>query len=306
MATVGQQLVAPESGWQRIDDNDLNITYSGSGWIMNPSYSPFGGNKKISSSLDAVITFNFTGTKLRLIGALSTNWSDILQIEIDDIIVETFSQYSSNIIGQVLNYEKLNLSALEHFVKITNKSNGYIGLDAIDIDETGTLKPYNPITTNLTATAGDSQVTLSWDAVSGVSGYNVKRSTTAGGPYITIATNVTDINYIDNTVTNGTTYYFVVTAVNESGIESANSNEASATPQAPSGYGLLRVTMNDSSEREYQLSTTEIDGFINWVKGHVSTDPNCYMLNKIEVLQNSKEYLMFEKIISFEVMELTK
>lgn len=160
--------------------------------------------------------------------------------------------------------------------------------------------------TNLTATSGDSQVTLSWSAVTGATGYNVKRSTTAGGPYTTIATNVAGTSYLDTTVTNGTTYYYVVTAVDSSNNESANSNEASATPQAPSSHGLLRVTMNDSSEREYQLSTTEIDGFINWVKDHASTDSNCYMLNKIEVLQNSKEYLMFEKIISFEVMELTK
>jgi hypothetical protein len=157
---------------------------------------------------------------------------------------------------------------------------------------------------NLTATAGDSQVTLTWTAVTGATGYNVKRSTAAGGPYMTIASNVSGTSYVDATVTNGTTYYYVVTTVNADG-ESANSNEASATPVA-SSKALLRVTMSDSSEREYQLSESEIDGFINWVKGHVSADPNCYMLNKIEVLQNSKDYLMFEKIISFEVMPLTK
>ncbi|MBU2702258.1 hypothetical protein Ga0466249_003385 [Sporomusaceae bacterium BoRhaA] len=166
--------------------------------------------------------------------------------------------------------------------------------------------PYSPLNapTNLTATAGDSQVTLSWTAVTGVTGYNVKRSIIAGGPYTTVGANVSTNSYVDTTVTNGTTYYYVVTTVDADG-ESAKSNEASATPVA-SSKALLRVTMSDSSEREYQLSESEIDGFINWVKGHVSIDPNCYMLNKIEVLQNSKDYLMFEKIISFEVMPLTK
>ncbi|MCC5468660.1 LamG-like jellyroll fold domain-containing protein [Pelosinus baikalensis] len=160
--------------------------------------------------------------------------------------------------------------------------------------------------TNLTASAGDSQVSLSWNAVEGAASYNVKRSTTAGGPYTTIATNVTGASYVDSTVTNGTTYYYVVTAVDSNGNESASSNEASATPQAPSGQALLRVTMIDSSEREYQLSAFEIDGFINWYTRTVDTGTTCYMLNKNIGLQNSKEYLAFDKVISFEVMELTK
>jgi hypothetical protein len=157
---------------------------------------------------------------------------------------------------------------------------------------------------NLTAISGNSQVVLSWGAVNAASGYNVKRSTTAGGPYSIIATNVAVTNYADSIVTNGTTYYYVVTALNANG-ESVNSNEASATPMASSN-ALLRVTMLDSSEREYQISTDEIDGFINWLNQHVSTDTVSYMLNKIETLQNSKEYLVFDKIISFEVIPLTK
>jgi hypothetical protein len=39
--------------------------------------------------------------------------------------------------------------------------------------------------TNLNATAGNTQVTLSWTASAGASGYNVKRSDTSGGPYNT-------------------------------------------------------------------------------------------------------------------------
>jgi thermitase len=87
-----------------------------------------------------------------------------------------------------------------------------------------------PAPTNLTATAGNAQVTLSWTAAPTATSYNVKRSTTAGGPYTTIATGVTTTNYVDNTVTNGTTYYYVVSGVNAAG-EGPNSNEANATPQ---------------------------------------------------------------------------
>jgi fibronectin type 3 domain-containing protein len=82
----------------------------------------------------------------------------------------------------------------------------------------------------LTATAGDTQVSLSWNASSGATSYNVKRSTTHGGPYAQIGTpSATTFN--DAGLTDGTTYYYVVSAVNSIG-QSANSNEASATPQS--------------------------------------------------------------------------
>ena len=86
-----------------------------------------------------------------------------------------------------------------------------------------------PPPTNLVATAGNGQVGLSWSASSGATSYNVKRSTTSGGPYTTIASPTTT-SYTDTGVTNGTTYYYVVSAVNTAG-ESANSSQVSATPQ---------------------------------------------------------------------------
>jgi pectate lyase len=84
--------------------------------------------------------------------------------------------------------------------------------------------------TGLVATAGNAQVTLNWNASSGASSYNVKRSTTSGGPYTTIATGVTSTSYTNTGLANGTTYFYVISAVNAVG-ESGNSNQASATPQ---------------------------------------------------------------------------
>jgi len=85
---------------------------------------------------------------------------------------------------------------------------------------------------SLTATAGDAQVDLSWATSSGAASYNVKRSTTSGGPYTTIsvAGSVTGISYTDTGASNGTTYYYVVSAVSLCGAESANSPQANATP----------------------------------------------------------------------------
>ena len=84
---------------------------------------------------------------------------------------------------------------------------------------------------NLTATGGNQQVSLAWTASTGASSYHVKRAATNGGPYTTVASPA-GTSYTDTSVTNGTTYYYVVTAVSSNG-ESANSNQASATPTAP-------------------------------------------------------------------------
>ncbi len=85
--------------------------------------------------------------------------------------------------------------------------------------------------TALAATAGNAQASLSWSASSGATSYHVKRSTTSGGPFTQIGAPTTT-SYTDSSVTNGTTYYYVVSALDSAG-ESANSAQVSALPSAP-------------------------------------------------------------------------
>jgi cellulose 1,4-beta-cellobiosidase len=85
----------------------------------------------------------------------------------------------------------------------------------------------------LTAAAGNGQVNLSWTAVSSASSYNIKRSTMNGGSYATIGSSF-GASYADAGLTNGTTYYYVVSSVNSTN-ESANSAQASARP----GVGVV-------------------------------------------------------------------
>jgi Carbohydrate binding module (family 6)/F5/8 type C domain len=89
------------------------------------------------------------------------------------------------------------------------------------------LSPTAPA--NLQATPGNMQATLSWVASPGASGYNVKRSPTSGGGYTVIATNFAGTGYTNTGLANGTTYYYVVSALNAAG-ESANSSQAYAMP----------------------------------------------------------------------------
>jgi fibronectin type 3 domain-containing protein len=92
----------------------------------------------------------------------------------------------------------------------------------------------------VSATAGNGQVTLSWSAVTGATSYNLYFSTSTGVTKTT-GTKITGVTspYTHTGRTNGTTYYYVVTAVNAGG-ESAESAQVSATPQAPvTSYNLV-------------------------------------------------------------------
>jgi hypothetical protein len=90
--------------------------------------------------------------------------------------------------------------------------------------------PPPPVPTGLTATPGNAQITLAWNASAGATAYNIKRATVSGGPYAQIAT-PTAASFTNTGLTNGTPYYYVVSALNQYA-ESANSSQAGATPFA--------------------------------------------------------------------------
>lgn len=74
-------------------------------------------------------------------------------------------------------------------------------------------------------------VTLSWIAsTSVVSGYNAYRSSVAGGPFSKLnSTPITTTQYTNSSVLGGQTYYYAVTSLDPNNVESAYSNETSAT-----------------------------------------------------------------------------
>jgi hypothetical protein len=91
----------------------------------------------------------------------------------------------------------------------------------------------SPTTASLTGTGVSSNYTvdLSWNASSsqGVTGYNIYRGNTSGGPYSKINSGLDpSTSYTDSSVVAEQTYYYVTTAVNSSGQESGYSNETQA------------------------------------------------------------------------------
>ncbi|MGR6542261.1 glycoside hydrolase family 9 protein [Paenibacillus tundrae] len=112
---------------------------------------------------------------------------------------------------------------------------------------------------NVQAVAGSTQVALTWTAVPGATSYSVKRAPVTGGPYISVATGINGLTHTDTGLTNGTTYYYVVTAVNSAG-ESGNSVQVSATPQAATVVpGTLALT-GTAGNAQTNLSWTSSAG----------------------------------------------
>jgi hypothetical protein len=102
-------------------------------------------------------------------------------------------------------------------------------LTAAQFDQISLVPPVPPAPADLTASAGNAQVMLNWSAASGAASYTVKRATVSSGSYTTIASATPSTSYTDTGLTNRSTYYYVVSAVNAGG-ESVPSSEVSATP----------------------------------------------------------------------------
>jgi len=95
------------------------------------------------------------------------------------------------------------------------------------------------VPSGLMASPGNAQVSLTWNGSNGATSYNVKRATTTGGPYTQVAA-PTATGFTDTGLTNGITYYYVVSAVNTAG-ESSNSTQISATPAATAADVIITI-----------------------------------------------------------------
>ncbi|MBN1855064.1 MAG: RICIN domain-containing protein [Pirellulales bacterium] len=125
-------------------------------------------------------------------------------------------------------------------VSFVNTGAGFANLDNVTLTVTSpgspdTTAPTAP--TGLAATAGNGYVDLDWadNTEPDLASYTVYRSTTSGSGYASITSGLATSAYADNSITNSATYYYVVTARDETGNESTYSNEASVNPDATTG-----------------------------------------------------------------------
>lgn len=127
----------------------------------------------------------------------------------------------------------------------------------------------------LVTTEGDTVVSLDWDdnVESDLAGYNIYRSTTSGSGYTQInAALLSNSEFIDNTVVNYTTYYYVVTAEDTDMNESAYSAETDAMPN---DGGIIQLSGVDFESGFGDWTNISGDDSHDWTRNSGSTpSPN--------------------------------
>lgn len=188
-------------------------------------------------------------------GSVSLNWNDNSESDL-----EGYNVYRSTISGsgysQITNglgtsdyvdNAVVNDTTYYYVVRAvdtsSNESANSIEVSAMPTAGSDTASPSVP--TGFTATPYAGSVTLHWNDNSegDLADYSIYRSTTSSNYTSALATNLSSSSYSDTNVVNGTTYYYVVTATDTNSNESANSPEASATPDA----GIVSISYDFGS-----------------------------------------------------------
>ena len=172
-----------------------------------------------------------------------------------------------------------------------------VALSAAQIGELAT-PPAAPSV--LAAAPGNQQVALSWNAVAGATGYTVKRALVSGGPYITVASNVSGSNYTDTGRDNETTYHYVVSALK--GIaESGDSTETSATPVIPltpiKSWRLDHFGSSANDGAGADFADHDGDGFVNLLEYALGSAPDIATAAPYQLLVSEDVLqLVFERV----------
>jgi type II secretory pathway pseudopilin PulG len=138
--SMSTRLDAPETGWQRFDETNTNLTYS-TGWSDFSNTANYGGVMKLAYATGNNVTFKFYGTKLRIMSWMDTTFANAKNIKITMDGVDTYYTGYKNASpnSQNICFEKVGLPQGLHTVTITLTTATKIGIDSIDIDSSGYL-----------------------------------------------------------------------------------------------------------------------------------------------------------------------
>jgi hypothetical protein len=234
---VNSMLVLPDGSVLLVSGQN-----SGSLYIYQPTGTPLAAGQPVINNItqNADGSYHLTGTGLDGIseGAM---YGDDEQMACNFPLVRLSNSSGNVYFARTYNWTPgrlmtgTNILATE-FALPPNLPAGSYTLVAVAVGNasapvTFTYSPVTPaIPADLTASAVGSYAYLTWSVSPGATSYIVKRSLYTGGPYTTV-TNVAGLtSYTDAALTNGITYYYVVSAANSAG-PSANSAEAGATGQ---------------------------------------------------------------------------
>jgi len=116
------------------------------------------------------------------------------------------------------------LGATYYYVVVAMNAGGVSANSAI-------VSTLPPAPASLIAIPGNGQITLVWPAVSGATGYTIRRGPSSGNETTLIATGVTSNYFVNTGLVNGNDYYYVVAATSPEGT-GPNSPETNAIPTA--------------------------------------------------------------------------
>lgn len=139
MATVGQTLSAPESGWRRLDDTYPIMTHYNYGTDTNAG--AYGGSYKYPNSNAAYTQFNFTGDRIRVIISGTVGGSCVHRYTVDGVDYTYDYKYTTTK-HQILALDLTGLDNKEHTIKLTY-STASGSFDAVDIASDAYILPYN-------------------------------------------------------------------------------------------------------------------------------------------------------------------
>jgi fibronectin type 3 domain-containing protein len=175
---------------------------------------------------------------------------------------ESYNVYRSD--SQTGTYTKVGASTTTSYVDtVVRVGTYYYKVGAVNADgfesapsASTTVTVAGPATpTNVTASAADNKVTVSWTAVTGVKSYNVYRSDSQTGTYTKVGASTT-ASYVDTVAVTGT-YYYKASAVSDVGVESAPSTPTSVTVAGPSTPTNVSVS---AASAQVTVSWRAVDG----------------------------------------------
>lgn len=296
-AKVGDSISEAEKGWKRYDNEDSKIVYTN--FESNIYNSNYNGEYRLAQYKGSKVEFKFYGTKLRVIAPIGTNFSDNITVKIDGV-PEIFSEKNSAKF-QVIAYEKLNLGLKWHTVEIITNDGYYVGFDAIDIDEDGDLAKVSsilPESLSLNKTSLEMKPTQEEVLVGSIVPENSENKnviwTSSDENIATVDSNGKVVAISEGKVTilaqiKGTD----IKSTCEVNVTTNNKNRA-----------ILSITMDNGITKEYDLSQDEVSKFTKWFDENNGKGQPKYGFNKtIRPYNVVKEYIVFDKIDSFEIRE---
>ncbi len=222
--------------------------YDAYGGIKTGSTVIIGGSGTVIGDVDGSTPVKLIGVPPTAIGAANgkiTGTTTAMEYKLASPEVSTYTN--------CLEGETGGLQPGSYSVRV-KAAGGNTTSSAVTVNVPESNVPEAPV--NLTATSGVLKVGLSWDAVPAATTYKVYKSTTSGSLYQLVSENISTHSIEVRGLTGGTTYYFVVKA-SKDGVDSANSTEASAVPQADTEKPVIHLTGSSSVNLTYGATYTD-------------------------------------------------